>query len=222
MSLRDELTDMMALRPERYRAMGADLAARLRATALEGVLRPGDPMPDFVLPDARGELVPSDDLLGRGPLVVVFFRGDWCPFCRTTLSALNEVLPDLEAAGAGLVALTPDTGDYVHSAWSGLGLRFPVLSDVDGAIGLRFGTMYRVPDELIAYWTAAGIDLATRHGDESRFLPMPATFIADQSGILRYAYASGDITDRVEPETIVATVRTIGADGRNSIHPLGE
>src|SRR5271166_260103 len=133
MSLREQLAAMLTLRPERYRSLLRELAERLKKTAEEGVLKPGDPMPDFVLPDATGELVFSDDLLKRAPLVVVFFRGDWCPFCRTTLSALNEVAPDIEAAGASLVALTPDTGDYVNAASSGLGLSFPVVSDVDGA-----------------------------------------------------------------------------------------
>ncbi len=207
MSLRQVLRDMMALRPPRYRAMLDALAARLRTTAEEGIPRPGDPMPDFVLPDAQGNLVFSDDLLVRGPLVIVFFRGDWCPFCRTTLSALNDIVPEIEAAGGSLVAMTPDTGEYVAAAWRGLGLRFPVLSDVDGATGMRFGAVYRVPDELIEYWQAAGIDLTARHGDSLRFLPMPATFIADRSGTLRYCHASGDVTNRAEPDGIVSFVK---------------
>ena len=214
MSLREQLAAMLTLRPERYRSLLRGLAKRLKETAEDGVLKPGDPMPDFVLPDAKGELVFSDELLMRAPLVVVFFRGDWCPFCRTTLSALNEVAPDIEAAGASLVALTPDTGDYVNAASSGLGLSFPVVSDVDGATALRFGVTYRVPDALYDYWTGVGIDIAARHGDSSHLLPMVATFIADRSGILRFAYASGDITDRVEPETILAQVREIANEVR--------
>lgn len=199
---------MLTLRPERYRSLLRGLAERLKKTAEEGILKLGDPMPDFVLPDAKGDLVFSDDLLKGSPLVIVFFRGDWCPFCRTTLSALNEAARDIEAAGASLVAVTPDVGEYVRSAASGLS--FPVLSDVDSATALRFGVMYRVPDPLHDYWMGLGIDISARHGDSSRLLPLVATFIADRSGILRFAYASGDITDRVEPETILAQVREIG------------
>jgi peroxiredoxin len=213
MSLREQLAAMLKLRPERYRSLLRMLAERLKKTAEEGVLKPGDPMPDFVLPDAQGELVFSDDLLKRAPLVVVFFRGDWCPFCRTTLSALNEVAPDIEAAGASIVALTPDTGDYVNAASSGLGLRFPVLSDVDGATALRFGVTYRVPDALYDYWAGVGIDISARHGDSSHLLPLVATFIANRSGVLSFAYASGDITDRVEPKTILAQIRQIADEG---------
>lgn len=216
MSLRRILADMMTLRPQRYRTLLDALSLRLKTTAEEGILRPGDPMPDFVLPDAQGNLVFSDDLLAKGPLVVVFFRGDWCPFCKTTLTALNEIVPDIEAAGGSLVAMTPDTGEYLNAVWRGLGLRFPVLSDVDGAIGMRFGTVYRVPDELFQFWQGVGIDLTARHGDASRLLPMPATFIADDAGILRYCHASGDITNRAEPDDIVSFVR-----GLRRLSPTG-
>jgi hypothetical protein len=78
-----------------------------------------------------------------------------------------------------------------------------------GAIGLQFDTLFRVPDGMRDFYLAAGIDLTLRHGDPSWFLPMPATFIADSSGVLRFAYASGDVTDRVEPEEIVVAVQAM-------------
>src|SRR5882724_4260886 len=106
MGLRQRLVSLLSLRPERYRALVADLSARLHDSAMEGVLKAGDRMPEFILPDAEGNLVFSDDLVARGPLVVVFFRGDWCPFCTMTLVALNGVVSDIAAAGASLVALT--------------------------------------------------------------------------------------------------------------------
>ena len=119
MTLRRRLAEMMNLRPPAYRALLDELARTLRDAALERVLRPGDRFPDFVLPDAEGKLVLSHELLSRGPLVVVFFRGDWCPFCKETLTALDQVMPEITAAGASLVALTFDTGDYVASDWRG-------------------------------------------------------------------------------------------------------
>ena len=212
MGLRQTLTEMMAQRPAAYRALLSDLTDTLRRAALSGVLKEGERLPDFVLPDADGELVFSDDLLRDGPLVVVFFRGEWCPFCRTALSALNDVATDVAAAGGSLVALSPDAAAFRDGAWHAQGLCFPVLNDIDGAVGLQFGTMFRVPDGLRDFYIAAGIDLTLRHGDPSWFLPMPATFIADVDGVLRFAYASGDVTDRVEPQEIVAAVRRIAAE----------
>jgi peroxiredoxin len=198
---------MMGKRPAAYQELTRDLAERLRTTAMDGVLKPGDRMPEFVLPDAQGNLVCSADLLERGPLVVVFFRGDWCPFCRLTLVTLNEALPAIAATGGTLVALTPDTGEHTHATFHDLNLAFPVLSDIDSATALEFGTNYLVPDAMRQVQEANGINLAVRHGDGAWFLPMPATFIADRHGVLRFVYASGDVTDRLEPEELVAKVR---------------
>lgn len=211
MSLRQQLTEMMAVRPAAYRALLDALADRLNRTAVQGALRAGDPVPPFVLPDVQGDLVFSDDLLRAGPLVIVFFRGDWCPFCRTTLTALNAIAADIAAAGAAMVAITPDTGEYLRKTWHDLQLGFPVLSDADSATGLQFGAVYHVPDDLVAYWAQVGIDLEDRHGDAAHVLPMPGTFIANSAGILRFAHTSGDITDRVEPQTILAALRAIAA-----------
>lgn len=205
-TLRQTLADMMRVRPAAYRALLDDLAMRLRDSALENVVKPGETLPDFILPDAEGNLVFSAALLAQGPLVVVFFRGDWCPFCKTTLLALDRILPDIRAAGANLVALTLDTGDYVAADWRGLQLHFPVLSDVDGGTALQFGTIYRLPDALRAFYQNIGIDIGLRHGDRTWFLPIPATFITDRNGILRHVHVSGDITDRMEPSEILARI----------------
>ncbi len=211
MTLQQRLAEMMSLRPPAYRALLDEATQTLRTTALEQILRPGDRLPDFVLPDAQGDLVLSGELLARGPLVIVFFRGDWCPFCKETLIALDQVLPEIAQAGASLVALTFDTGDYVAADWQGLHLRFPVLSDVDGGTALAFGTMCRVPDALRAFYEKIGIEIGVRHGNETWFLPIPATFVVDRTGIIRYAHASGDVTDRMEPQDIVARVREVAS-----------
>ncbi len=209
-ALRDRLAAMMALRPAHYRAMLDRVAATLRDSALEQAVRPGDAMPGFVLPDAEGGLVFSDDLLAQGPLVVVFFRGDWCPFCKETLTALDAIAPEVAALGAGIVALTMDTGEFVASDWRGLGLRFPVLSDVDGATALQCGLIWRVPDDLRTFYQGLGIDIGARHGDASWWLPVPATLLVDRKGTVRRVYASGDIADRMEPAAILAELRAIG------------
>jgi len=219
MTLKQRLAEMMSLRPLAYRALLDEVTQTLRDTALEQILRPGDRLPDFVLPDAQGTLVCSDELLARGPLVIAFFRGDWCPFCKETLTALNQVLPEIAAAGASLVALTFDTGDYVASDWHGLHLHFPVLSDMDGGTALAFGTMYRVPDVLRTFYENIGIDVGVRHGNETWFLPIPATFVVDRTGVVRHVHASGDVTDRMEPQDIVARVREVASNSAKNCPP---
>ena len=212
MTLKERLDAVMAGRADWYRALLAEVAAQLRDTACDVVLRAGDPMPDFVLPNAEGELVFSDELLARGPLVLTFYRGDWCPFCRTTLQTLQETLPSIEAVGATLAVLSPDTGDHVACAKRDLGLGCEVLSDADNATALRFGAAYRVPNAYREALLSYGIDLSQRHGDADWLLPLPATFIAGQDGILRFAKASGDVTDRAEPEIILDQLRATRPD----------
>lgn len=208
-TLKDRLRALYAQRPDWYRALLDELAARLAATACRMALGPGDAMPDFVLPTAAGDLVLSDELLARGPLVLIFFRGGWCPFCQETLRTMDGALAEIAAAGASVVALTPDGGGYALEAQRALGLHFPVLCDIDHAIGLRFGTTYRVPDAIFDALHGWGVDLSERHGDDLRFLPMPATYVVDRDGIIRFAHVSGDIADRADPAAVVAALHAL-------------
>jgi peroxiredoxin len=181
-----------------------ELLARLgRAETAERALKAGERMPSFVLPNAEGRLVVSDELLKRGALVVNFFRGNWCPFCLSALKGLEEVLPRIEAAGAGLVALTPETGRHLASTKRVQRLSYEILSDIDGAVGLQFGVLFRAPDAYRTVLTGFGIDLAERHGNEGWLIPVPATFIVDRTGIIRHAFVDIDYTRRAEPEEIV-------------------
>jgi peroxiredoxin len=123
-----------------------------RAEIAAHVLAPGAPMPDFLLPNAEGRLLSSGELLESGPLVVVFFRGDWCPFCMMMLSALEEVLPELHAAGATLVAMTPDTGGRALRAKQAHGLHCEVLSDVDNEAAMQFGVVVNPPESYRALY----------------------------------------------------------------------
>ncbi len=210
--LKDRLQAMMRGTDGWYRELAERLARRLQVAAREGALRAGDPMPDFVLPDSAGSLVFSDALLARGPLVVTFYRGGWCPWCRTTLQALEQALPDIRAAGASLVALSPDTGGRAAETRRDLSLSYDLLTDTDSTIALRFGTVFHVPDEYRAAVLFYGNDLRLFQGDGPGLLPMPATFLAGRDGVLRFAHASGDITDRTDPEQIVALLRSLRAE----------
>jgi len=184
-----------------------------RAEAAGRALKLGDAMPSFLLPNAEGRLVFSDDLLRQGPLVVNFFRGNWCPYCRHTLETLEKALPRIEAAGGQLVALTPDTGRHLMETKRKHGLTYEILSDMDGAVGLQFGVLFRAPETYRALLTRFGVDLEERHGNAGWFIPMPATFVVDQSGIIRYAFVNVDFTRRAEPDEIVEVLRGLKRGG---------
>jgi peroxiredoxin len=211
-TLARQLHAIMAEQPDDYQRLVADLAERLRQSACERVLHTGEAMPAFVLPNAEGDLVFSGDLLARGSLVLYFFRGGWCPFCRTTLAALEGVRAEIEAAGGTLVALSPDTAGYNTAMKRALQLGFDVLSDVGSAVALQFGIVYRVPEAYLRALAENEIDLVRRHGDDWSLLPMPATFVVSRAGLICYAHASGDVTDRTDPETIAEKVRALCDD----------
>jgi peroxiredoxin len=212
MSLEEELDRLRArnMADEKLLAACQELVTRLgRAETAERALKIGDAMPAFVLPSTEGCMVSSDDLLDRGPLVVTFFRGDWCPYCLIALKAMEAALPDIEALAGQLVALTPDTGRHLADIKRIQRLSYEILSDVDGAVSLMFGVLFRVPAAYREVLAAAGVNLAERHGNEAWFIPMPATFVVDRQGIVRYAFVDVDFTHRADPAEIIEVLRRI-------------
>jgi peroxiredoxin len=213
MSLKDDLDKIRAHgnADERIRLAYEAVVRQLgKAETAERALKVGDTMPSFMLPNAEGHIVFSDELLKRGPLVVNFFRGSWCPYCRRTLEALETALPEITAAGGQLVALTPDTGSHLAATKRNHHLTYEVLSDVDGAVGLQFGVLFRAPDPYRELLAGRGVDLPARHGNEGWFIPMPATFVVDQQAVIRYAFVNVDFTRRAEPAEIVQVLRSLG------------
>jgi peroxiredoxin len=210
MSLRDELDKIRehGLTNEKIRTAYEDLVKQLdRAETVGRALEIGDVMPSFVLPNAEGRMVFSDNLLRQGPLVVNFFRGNWCPFCRRTLEALETALPGIEGTGGHLVALTPDTGSHFAQTRRRHGLTYEILSDVDGAVGLQFGVLFRAPRRYRELLERLRVDLEERHGNAGWFIPMPATFVVDQSDVIRYAFVNVDFTRRAEPDEVIEVLR---------------
>lgn len=173
---------------------------------LPSVLPEEAPFPDFVLPDSEGRLVSLSSRLARGPVIVQFFRGEWCPYCRLMLDALVGALPEIEARGTSLLALTPDTGPWMREAKRNHAAPFDVLSDVDCGVGLAAGVVFRIPPIYRARLFGAGIDFPDRHGNAAEFLPIPAVFVLDRDGRVAWRFASVDFTHRAAPERIIAAL----------------
>jgi peroxiredoxin len=212
MSLRDALDECWRQAPSdvraAYDALVRDLAAR---DLISNALKAGNPLPSFELPNVEGKFISSENLAEDGPLVVSFFRGGWCPYCRSELRALQGALPDIEGLGATLVAITPDTGAALAAAKQANNLSYHVLSDVDFGVSLTFGLAFRVPDAIKDLYTRRGVDLGARHGNSlgTWLLPIPATYVVDRSGIIRHADLDVDFRRRMEPADIVRMLQTI-------------
>ncbi len=172
-----------------------------------GARRVGDRAPTFRLPDARGGQLALDDLLTDGPVVLVFYRGAWCPYCNLQLAAFQSALGDIRAAGAALVAVSPQTPDQSLTFAEQKALEFPVLSDVGNAVARDYGLVFTQGDAVTATSRKLGIELADFNGDDSNALPAASTFVIDTDGVIRFASISGDYRWRVGPEEVLAALR---------------
>jgi peroxiredoxin len=199
-----------------------DIAGQLesanRDLAASGVapgLKVGERAPGFALPDQLGRTVSLDEQLARGPVVLVFYRGDWCPFCNLTLRALQDERTTIQAAGAHLIAVSPQAPDRAVTLSERHRLQFPVLSDVSQTAIAAYRLQYEVAPELRDLYAGRfGNDLREQNADETWRLPVPATFVIDQDGLIRARFVDADHTKRMEPAEIVASVAALSSDGR--------
>jgi peroxiredoxin len=184
-----------------------DAEALGAGNAFAGVLRAGDRAPGFRLADARGGDVALDDLLVGGPVVLVFYRGGWCPYCNLQLAAFQSALDGIRAAGAALVAVSPQTPDQSLTVAERHALEFPVLSDVGNAVARNYGLVFTQSGAVTATSRRLGIELADFNGDDSNTLPAASTFVIGQDGVIRFASIAGDYRWRVGPDEILAALR---------------
>lgn len=168
----------------------------------------GAKSPAFEIPDHTGKHVSSADLLGKGPLVVFFIRGRWCPFCVGQLEAMNHIAGKIEAAGASLIAVSPQTEKQAFFTHDQHKLVFPLLVDVHNHFARQFGLVYRVTGEQQGLYRSTFVNLPHINGDASWELPVPATFVVDRDGTILFASVNEDYTERPEPVEILAAVRS--------------
>jgi len=171
------------------------------------ILAVGAKAPQFELPDHDGKIVSSAALLVQKRVVLCFIRGRWCPFCVGQMEAMNLIVPEIENAGAALVAISPQTikqSFFMHDQHK---LHFPLLSDAGNQVARQFGLSYRVPEFQADVYRRAFVNLPFTNGDESWELPIPATYILDRDGSVLYASADEDYTERPEPKDIVAALQ---------------
>jgi peroxiredoxin len=184
----------------------ADLIASGQANR---ALKAGAAAPAFELPDAHGNLMRSADLLARGPLVITFYRGVWCPYCNMDLQALEDAADEIRALGASLVAISPQTAPNRRKSERENALSFPILSDHGNALADKFGLRFRLPDDLIAVYKGFGNDLAVGNGEPSWTLPMPARYVIDSNGVIAYAEVNADYTKRPDPSELFPVLRRL-------------
>ncbi len=214
MSLQDQLDairdEELARTPPAHLEVRREAMRYLRETGVGGdALRVGDPAPDFALPDTEDQPVSLRSALQGGPVIVDFFRGGWCPFCSLELRAYQQLIESIENAGASLLAISPETPQFLRETAAENRLTFPVLSDHQNRIARDYGLVYTLPEALRTLYLSFGLDLPARQDTSSFELPVPATYLVDTDGMIRRAFHDVDPSRRGEPEDFIAGVREL-------------
>ncbi len=219
MTLNDDLQAIRAmskasLDPADWAGLAATIEQLRMLQIAEHSLGVGEALPDFALPDAAGRVVTSDGLLDRGPLVLVFFRGGWCPYCDRTLKALESARPAVEATGASLVGVAPVTPAELARIAAEKGLSFPLLSDTGGALSRLCGLLYAMTPAQVAYYGGRrGVDVAARSAGVGWSVPVPAAYVVARDGTIAYAFADPDWARRAEPAELATAAGRLAGDG---------
>ena len=176
----------------------------------ENAPRPGEVMPPFMLPDETGRLVSLTSLIGNGPVIVMFYRGHWCPYCRLNVMAIMQAQDEISALGGQIVAIMPETQKYAERFKSEAGAPFPVLTDLDNGYALSLNLAIWLGTEvqqLLSY-----LDLSDFHGNDGCMLPIPATFVVGRDGLVKARFVDPDFRKRMEIDELLVAVRTASED----------
>ncbi|MEG3765904.1 peroxiredoxin-like family protein [Alteromonas sp. 14N.309.X.WAT.G.H12] len=170
----------------------------------------GQVAPDFALPNANNTSVSLDALLEKGPVVVTFYRGGWCPYCNLELRALQSKLDEIRQLGAELVAISPQKPDESLSQLEKQNLAYPVLSDQDAKVAQSFGVAWTVPDVLTEHMRKdRQLDLTEINNGNGNVLPIPATFVLNQKGEVVWRFVDVDYRKRAEPDDIISALSAL-------------
>ncbi len=175
------------------------------------VVKVGDTLAPFELTDATGARVTLDQLVEAGPVVIVFYRGGWCPYCNVALRTYQrELVPELAGFGARLVAISPQSPDESLSTAEKADLEFTVLSDPGNRVARSIGIVFQQADEVLAVQRQLGLDLARVNAEGSTQLPRPTVLIVDSDHRVRFVDVQPDYTARTEVSDIVAGLTRLG------------
>jgi peroxiredoxin len=181
----------------------------IQSGILERIRKEGDTIRDFTLLNSDGRPVRLSEQAAEGPVVLSFFRGSWCPYCRIEFESLLTSASDFQSRGATILAISPQITPFQDTSSRCGG--FISLSDPGNAVSRELGLVYPLGDEIRSVYQRFGIRLEELNGDDSYEVPIPATYLIDSDLHIRYAFANVNFTERAEPSDLLAEVDRIAA-----------
>ncbi|MDW5288712.1 peroxiredoxin-like family protein [Formosa sp. PL04] len=196
--------------PEFMKGVDAAIAEAKSFEQGGNAIRVGEKAPSFKLPNARGKNVSLDNLLENGPVVITFYRGDWCPYCNLQIRALQEILSEIKELGANLVAISPQVPDVSLSDDEITAMDFGVLSDQDAKVAFQYGVAWGIPEFLEDHMREdRGLDLEKINNGNAIMLPIPATFVLGRDGVVKWRFVDVDYRTRAEPSDIIEALKKL-------------
>lgn len=165
-------------------------------------LQVGDVAPNFTLKNATGDIISLYNELKKGPVVLLWYRGGWCPYCNMTLSYMQKSIPDFKKYDANILALSPEVPDKSMSTKEKNELEFEVLSDIDNKVARDYKVVYKLTDEVAGLFEE-NFGLSTYNGNADAELPLAVTYIIGQDKKIKYAYLNSDYRNRAEPQELI-------------------
>jgi peroxiredoxin len=196
------------LTPEMLQAM-QQAVEEVRATGIEkSAKQVGDAAIDAKLKGWNGETVQLSELWNDGPIVLMWYRGGWCPYCNLQLQAMQKTLKAIEGTGAKLVVLTPELPEKAKETAAANDVEFVALHDEGNATARKYGLVFKLAESIIPVYRDR-LKLAEYNGNDTMELPLSATYVIDRGGRITYAFLDADYKKRAEPADVVAAVRKL-------------
>jgi peroxiredoxin len=194
--------------PEMKKTYG-DFIKKMKGKKIEAkALQVGDRAPDFTLTNTRGKRVALSTLLKKGPVVLFWYRGNWCPYCDAYLQAFSENLPSIYELGASILALSPELSEKAVVTRKENHVWYSILHDKNNQVARQYKLVYKLPDEILTGFKDI-INLEENNGTTSNELPITATYVVDQNRTIQYAFVDFDHTKRADPNDVIKKLQEI-------------
>jgi peroxiredoxin len=200
--------EVRRLGPHFQTAVDAMVTRLVESNAGATAPKVGEPMPTFLLPNEKGQLLRLEDFLDEGPVALAFHRGHWCPYCRINVDALARAEQEISAEHRHVAAIVPDRQRFAAWLKSDAKAPFPVLTDIDNGYATTLGLSIYVGDELKQLMIISGWDPSVSQGTDNWMLPIPATFIVGTDGTIRARFVDPDYRMRMTVEDMIAALRS--------------
>lgn len=167
----------------------------------------GESIPRVALPDKEGKLFDLNKALAEKPVVLIFYRGGWCPFCNRQLAGLQTINGDLQKKGFQVIAISTDRPELLKQSSEKEQLDYVLLSDASLATARKFGIAYKAPEQYTGI-----LSKSTGGKNSDLLLPVPAVFILDRKGIIRFEYINPDFKQRISASLLWSAANVLYAE----------